>query len=82
MIVCVCVYVCGFIEIYITAHSGPVILSHSMPLALKSSQGGINDTCYDNFWSDATKETCSLCFSPHLSHERLALPSLIPFYYL
>ena len=50
--VCVCVYllnvcVCVFIELHITTQSGPVILviiCHSH----RSSQGGINDTCYEN----------------------------------
>ena len=39
-------YVCIFIKLHITAQSGPVIrviLCHSH----LSSQGGINDTCYD-----------------------------------
>ena len=42
----VCTYVCIFIKLHITARSGPVILvilCHSH----RSSQGGINDTCYD-----------------------------------
>ena len=40
-----CVCVCVFIKLHITAQSGPVILvilCHSR----WSSQGGINDTCY------------------------------------
>ena len=44
---CVCVCVCVFIKLHITAQSGPVILvvlCHSH----WSSQGGINDTCYEN----------------------------------
>ena len=48
--VCVCVCVCVFIKLHITAQSGPVILvilCHSH----WSSQGGINDTCYENLWS-------------------------------
>ena len=48
-LVCI-MYVSIFIKLHITAQSGPVIgTSHSMPLALiLSSQGGINDTCYEN----------------------------------
>ena len=49
--VCVCVRVgvcvCVFIKLHITAQSGPVILvilCHSH----RSSQGEINDTCYEN----------------------------------
>ena len=41
----ICMYVCTFIKLHITAQSGPVIrviLCHSY----WSSQGGINDTCY------------------------------------
>ena len=44
---CVCVCVCVFIKLHITARSGPVILvilCHSH----RSSQGGINGTCYEN----------------------------------
>ena len=52
--------VCVFIKLHITAQSGPVILvilCHSH----WSSQGGINDTCYENLWSDATKGTMYVC---------------------
>ena len=48
----VCMYV--FIKLHITTQSGPVILvilCHSH----WSSRGGINDTYYENLWSDATK---------------------------
>ena len=58
ILVCVCVCVCVFIKLHITtAQSGPVILvilCHSH----WSSQGGINDTCYENLWSNATKGVC------------------------
>ena len=56
---CVCVCVCVFIKLHMTAQSGLVILvilCHSR----WSSQGGINDTCYENLWSNATEGTHSL----------------------
>ena len=63
MYVCMntCMYVCMyvFIKLHITTQSGPVILvilCHSH----WSSRGGINDTYYENLWSDATKGTRSL----------------------
>ena len=43
-----------FIKLHITTQSGPVILvilCHSHWF----SRGGINDTYYENLWSDATK---------------------------
>ena len=54
----ICMYVCMyvFIKLHITTQSGPVILvilCHSH----WSSRGGINDTYYENLWSDATKGT-------------------------
>ena len=47
MCMCVCVCVCAFIKLHITTQSDPVILvilyhSHWC------SQGGINDTYYEN----------------------------------
>ena len=69
---------CIFILLHITAQSGPVILvilCHSH----WSSQGGINDTCYENLWSDATKGTHSLyLYKSYLSPEHLVLPPLLP----
>ena len=58
----VSMYVCIFIKLHITAQSSPVILvilCHSH----WSSQGGINDTCYENLWSGATERghTLSTC---------------------
>ena len=51
ILVWVCVFVYQvFIKLHITAQSGPVILvilCHSR----RSSQGGINDTCYENLSS-------------------------------
>ena len=76
-------YVCIFIKLHITAQSGLVILvilchlrwSHSR----WSSQGGINDTCYENLWSNATKGTHSLyLYKSYLSPEHLVLPPLLP----
>ena len=70
--------VCAFIKLHITAQSGPVILvilCHSH----WSSQGGINDTCYENLWSDATKGTHSLyLYKSYLSPEHPVLPPLLP----
>ena len=80
MYVCmhVCMYVCIFIKLHITAQSGLVILvilCHSR----SSSQGGINDTCYENLWSNATKGTHSLyLYKSYLSPEHLVLPPLLP----
>ena len=69
-------YVCIFIKLHITAQSGPVILvilCHSH----WSFQGGINDTCYENLWSNATKGTHSLyLYKSYLSPEHLVLPRL------
>ena len=45
--VCVCVCVCVFIKLHITAQSGLVILVILCP-SHGSSEGGINDTCYEN----------------------------------
>ena len=74
--VCVCVYL--FIKLHITAQSGLVILvilRHSR----WSSQGGINDTCYENLWSNATEGTHSLyLYKSYLSPEHLVLPPLLP----
>ena len=57
----------------ITTQSGPVILvilCHSH----WSSRGGINDTYYENLWSDATKGTRSLyLYNSYLSSEFLVL---------
>ena len=73
-----CVCVCVFIKLRITAQSGLVILvilCHSR----WSSQGGINDTCYENLWSNATKGTHSLyLYKSYLSPEHLVLPPLLP----
>ena len=67
----VCVCVCVFIKLHITTQSGPVILvilCHSH----WSSRGGINDTYYENLWSDATKGTRSLyLYNSYLSSEFL-----------
>ena len=73
--------VCIFIKLHITAQSGPVIrviLSHSH----WSPQGGINDTCYENLWSNATKGTHSLyvCMVKHIARvwiNRVRLPILL-----
>ena len=43
----VCVCACVFMELHITAQSGPVILVILCHLHC-SSQGGINDTYYEN----------------------------------
>ena len=73
----VCVCVCVF-KLHITAQPGPVvlvILCHSH----WSSQGGINDTYYENLWSDATKGTHSLYLhNSCLSSGYLVLPPLLP----
>ena len=49
---CVCVWVCMFvfIKLHITAQSGPVMLVILQYAARidRSSQGGINDTYYEN----------------------------------
>ena len=77
-----CMFVC--IKLHITAQSGPVILVILCHLQ-RSSQGGINDTYYENLSSDATKGTLSLyLYSSYLSPECLVLPlpSLLPFYSL
>ena len=70
--------VCVFIKLHITAQSGPVILvilCHSH----WPSQGGINDTCYEKLWSNATKGTHSLyLYKSYLSPEHLVLPPLFP----
>ena len=58
---CVCVCVCVFIKLHITAQSGLVILVILCP-SHRSSQGGINDTCYEN--PDQTRQrghTLSTC---------------------
>ena len=66
---CVCVCVCVLIKLHITAQSGPVILvilCHSH----WSSLGGINDTCYENLWSNARARVCvfiSVCLCPCMS---------------
>ena len=71
-------HVCIFIKLHITTQSGPVIrviLCHSH----WSSQGGINDTCYENLWSNATKGTHSFyLYKSYLSPEHLVLPPLLP----
>ena len=76
MAVCVCV--CVFIKLHITAQSGPIILfilCHSH----WSSQGGIHDTCYENLWSGATEGTHSLyLYNSYLSPEYLVPPPLLP----
>ena len=75
---CLCMYVCMyvFIKLHITTQSGPVILvilCHSH----WSSRGGINDTYYENLWSDATKGTRSLyLYNSYLSSEFLVLPDV------
>ena len=73
-----CVCVCVFIKLHITAQSGLVILvilCHSR----WSSQGGSNDTCYENLWSGATEGTHSLyLYKSYLSPEHLVLPPLLP----
>ena len=74
----VCVCVCVFIKLHITAQSSLVILvilCHSH----WSSQGGINNTCYENLWSNATKGTHSLyLYKSYLSPEHLVLLPLLP----
>ena len=76
-------YVCVFIKLHITAQSSPVILLIVILYHLHwSSQGGINyTTCYENLRPDATSGQYSLnkfYLSPHC----LALPSLLPSYFL
>ena len=61
-IVCVCV----FIKLHMTAQSGLailVILCHSR----WSSQGGINDTCYENLWSNATEGCVCVFIKLHIT---------------
>ena len=73
-----CVCVCVFIKLHITAQSGLVILV-ILCYSRWSSQGGINDTCYENLWSNATKGTHSLyLYKSYLSPEHLVLPHLLP----
>ena len=72
--------VCVFIELHVTAQSGPailVILCHSR----WSSQGGITATYDENLSSDVTKGIHSL-YSSHLSPGCLAPPPLLPLYFL
>ena len=71
---CLCLCLCVFIKLHITAQSGPVILVILCHLHW-SSQGGINDTCYENLWSGATEGTHSLyLYNSYLSPEYLVLP--------
>ena len=58
------------IKLHMTEQSGPVILviiCHSH----WSFQGGINDTYYENLWSDATKGTCVCVVIPFILNVRL-----------
>ena len=72
--VCVCMYICVFIKLHISTQSCPVILvilCHSH----WSSQGGINDTRYENLWSGATEGTHSLyLYNSYLGPEYIVLP--------
>ena len=62
---------------HITAQSGPVIrvlLCHSH----WSSKGGINDTCYENLWSNATKgNVCMVITYSRVWINRVRLPILL-----
>ena len=62
---CVPVCVCVFIKLHITAQSGPVILlivilCHSR----RSSQRGVNDTCYEN---SVCVRVCVCVFKLHIT---------------
>ena len=68
-----------FIRLHITAQSGPIIRVRLLCHSHWSSQGGINDTCYESLRSDATRVTYYI-YSLYLSPERLVLLCPLTFY--